>query len=58
MNNDILQGINSQYKLYGVVFRIWSFNFEYYITYLNIGLKDRWYEFNDSSVTKIGNEYI
>ena len=45
-----------KYKLYEVAYHRGKFNFCHYIVYLNIGLKDQWYEFNDSSVTIIGNE--
>ena len=44
-----------KYKLYGVAYHKGKFNFCHYIAYLNIGLKDQWYEFNDSSVNIIDN---
>ena len=55
LNNDILRGmiININYMeqfSYREVF------FGHYITYINIRLKDLWYEFNDSSVIMIGHE--
>ena len=53
-DKDILKGVNSKYKLYGMVSHIGSVNFGHYIAYLNIGLKDQWYEFKDSEVTMIG----
>ena len=56
IDKDILQEVSSKYKLNGIVCQRGNFNFGHYIAYLNIGLKDQWYEFNDSSVTIIGNE--
>ena len=42
--------------MYGIACHRGNFNFGNYISYLNIGLTDQWYEYNDSSVTIIGNE--
>ena len=55
IDKDILQEVSSKYKLNGIVWERGNFNFGHYIAYLNIGLKDQWYEFNDSSVNIIDN---
>ena len=57
IDNDFLKGNSSKYKLYGVVCHMGTVNFGHYTAYLNLGLKGRWFEFNDSSVTITGNEF-
>ena len=54
--NNVLGVYGKYILLYGVVCHKGKFNFGHYTTSLNIGLKDQWYEFNDSSISIIVNE--
>ena len=56
IDKDIMKGVNSKYKLYGVISHIGSVEYGHYIAYLNLGLKDIWYEYNDSAVVMVGKK--
>ena len=40
IDKDIMKGVNSKYKLYGVISHMRSVEYGHYIAYLNLGLKD------------------